>query len=134
MADDAVRIDKWLWASRFFRSRGLAAEAVKGGKVRVNGQRAKPARGVRPGDRLRIVKEPWEFHVDVLDVTERRGPAREAEQLYRETDASAQARAEQAARRRAERLTAPRPPAGRPDRRDRRALRRMKQHRSDGGA
>jgi len=132
MAEDSVRIDKWLWASRFFKSRGLAADAVKGGKVRVNGQRAKPSRSVRPGDRLRIVKEPWEFHVDVLGVSERRGPAREAEELYRETQASAAARTEQAARRRAERRTAPRPPPGRPDRRDRRALRRLKQHRRGG--
>jgi ribosome-associated heat shock protein Hsp15 len=86
--DDSVRIDKWLWAARFFKTRGLAAGAIDGGKVEVNGARAKPARNVRPGDVVRIRLGPFEHLVTVRALSARRGPASEAVLLYEE-DASA---------------------------------------------
>ncbi|HYW03830.1 MAG TPA: S4 domain-containing protein [Gammaproteobacteria bacterium] len=122
-----VRIDKWLWAARFFKTRGLASDAVKGGKVHVNGQRVKPAHGLQAGDRVTVTKGPYRFEIDVVDLSEQRGPARMAEQLYRETPRSRSAREEIGARRRAERLSAPRPPRGRPDKKQRRELIRFKQ-------
>ena len=83
-----VRIDKWLWAARFFKTRSLARAAVQGGKVRLNDARAKPARILEPGDELRIQRgeETWVVHVEEL--SDRRGPASEAQKLYRETEES----------------------------------------------
>jgi ribosome-associated heat shock protein Hsp15 len=80
-----VRLDKWLWAARFFKTRGLAAAAVDGGKVHLNGSRAKPAKLVQAGDSLRIRVGPYDWLVTVRAVTERRGPARDAQLLYDET-------------------------------------------------
>jgi ribosome-associated heat shock protein Hsp15 len=100
---EAVRLDKWLWAARFFKTRSLAAEAIAGGHVHLNGERAKPARQPKPGDVLRIRTISAEFEVVVLDVSDRRGSANVAQTLYRETDASAAARA----RAQAERALAP---------------------------
>ena len=96
---DEVRIDKWLWAARFFKTRGLATDAVLGGHVQLNGARVKPAKGVRVGDRLdiRIGTVPWT--VDVLGVSEKRGPATVARTLYAETPESTAAREAQAAQR-----------------------------------
>ncbi|HYW92723.1 MAG TPA: S4 domain-containing protein [Gammaproteobacteria bacterium] len=122
-----VRMDKWLWAARFFKTRGLASDAVKGGKVHVNGQRVKPAHALQPGDRVTVTKGPYRFEIEVVGLSERRGPARTAEQLYRETPESRSGREEISARRRAERLSAPRPPRGRPDKKQRRELIRFKQ-------
>lgn len=85
MNADRVRLDKWLWAARFFKTRGLAAVAVDGGKVHVNGSRAKPAKLVQGGDALRIRIGPYEWFVTVRAVTERRGPPRDAQLLYDET-------------------------------------------------
>ena len=85
MDADSVRLDKWLWAARFFKTRGLASEAVAGGKVHLNGSRAKPARLVRSGDSLRIRIGPYDWFVTVRAVTERRGPPRDAQLLYDET-------------------------------------------------
>lgn len=87
-----VRLDKWLWAARFFKTRSLAAEAIEGGKVEVGGERAKRARLIGAGDELRVRQGPFEHHIIVRGVAERRGPAREAALLYEETEASRRAR------------------------------------------
>ena len=87
-----VRIDKWLWAARFFKTRSLATQAVDGGKVQCNGDRAKPAKPVHPGDELRIRQGPYELIVLVRALSGRRGPASEASLLYEETPASVAAR------------------------------------------
>jgi ribosome-associated heat shock protein Hsp15 len=91
MADDSnsVRVDKWLWAARFFKTRSLATEAVAGGKVEVNGERAKPAKSVKPGDEIRLRLPPYEHILIVRALAERRGPASVAQGLYEETEASA---------------------------------------------
>jgi ribosome-associated heat shock protein Hsp15 len=81
-APDTVRLDRWLWAARFYKSRSLAHGACEGGKVDVNGQAAKPSRGVRPGDRLQITLGEWRRELVVRGLAERRGPASEASQLY----------------------------------------------------
>jgi len=124
-AGHGVRLDKWLWAARFFKTRSNAAAAVTGGKVQLNGARVKPAHRLAPGDRLRIRRDRFEFHVVVRSLASRRGPASEARALYEETEESLRLRAERAAELRAARAAGVRP-AGRPDRRGRRALRRLK--------
>ncbi len=119
-----VRLDKWLWAARFFKTRGLAQQAVEGGKVKLNGERPKSAKEVKPGDRLviRVAESQWAVMVTALG--ERRGPAEQARQLYQESDESRVRRQEQAA---ARKLLAPLPPAtkGRPTKRDRRRMERL---------
>jgi ribosome-associated heat shock protein Hsp15 len=85
---DSVRIDKWLWAARFFKTRSMATDAVDGGKVRLNGDRVKPARSVKPGDRLDIDNGATEWEVIVKDVAEKRGSATIAQTLYDETEES----------------------------------------------
>ena len=114
----SVRIDKWLWAARFFKTRALAARACELGRIQSNGQPAKPARDVHVGDMLRVTNEGGEFLVEVLLLSEIRGPAAVAQTLYRETDASREQRMKVAAERKAfnqfEQL-----PAGRPSKRDR---------------
>ena len=122
--DDAgakLRVDKWLWAARFFRTRSLATGAVEAGQVRVNDERVKPARAVRVGDRVTIRKAGFEWNAEVTALAERRGSASEAAKLYREPEASRQAREEELARRRAAAAAAPDTP-GRPTKRDRRKL------------
>ncbi|PWG63863.1 RNA-binding S4 domain-containing protein [Sediminicurvatus halobius] len=118
---DGVRLDRWLWAARFFKTRRLAVDAIKGGKVSVDGARAKPARTVRAGQRVSVTKGAVTFDVDVLGLSEQRGPATEAEKLYAETDASIAERERQRAQRRAVAAAIPQPDH-RPDRRDRRRL------------
>lgn len=120
------RIDKWLWAARFFKTRSLAAEAVTGGKVKVNGERAKPAKAIRPGDELRIHIGPYEHVVRVLGLSGRRGPAVEAASLYAESAESKAARQELTARLSADRALFPRE-KGRPSKKARRELIRFKQ-------
>jgi ribosome-associated heat shock protein Hsp15 len=122
---DNVRLDSWLWAARFFKTRSLAKHAVEGGKVQIDGQKAKPGKTVTPGMMLEITKESQSFEVEVLELASKRGPASQAEQLYRETEPSRRKRAEAAEHRRAA-GTRPAPPR-RPDKRDRRALRRLRQ-------
>ena len=85
---EPVRLDKWLWAARFFKTRTLAVEAIEGGRVSVNGDRAKPAKNVKPGDAIAIRKPPFEFSVVVKAVAEKRGSAEIAATLYTETDES----------------------------------------------
>ena len=90
---DAVRLDKWLWAARFFKTRSAATEAVAGGKVQVNGDAAKPARTIRPGDQVLVRLSPYQWDLEVTGLAERRGTAAQAAALYRETEASVAARA-----------------------------------------
>ena len=92
-----VRIDKWLWAARFYKTRSLAADAVDGGKVQANGERAKPAKLLKPGDVLSIRSGPYAWDITVLMLSERRGPAAEAAKLYRESDDSRKVREEKIA-------------------------------------
>jgi len=87
-----VRLDKWLWAARFFRTRTLAAEAIDAGRVEVNGERAKRSRAITVGDKLRIRKPPFEQVIEVLGESEQRGPASVAATLYSETEESRKAR------------------------------------------
>ena len=102
-----IRIDKWLWAARFFKTRSLAAEAVAGGKVKVNGERVKPAKAIRLDDELSIRVGPYEHVVRVLGLSGRRGPAQEAALLYAESAQSKAAREALATRLAAERNYAP---------------------------
>jgi ribosome-associated heat shock protein Hsp15 len=118
---DSVRIDKWLWAARFFKTRALASRACDLGRIEANSFRAKPAREVRPGDRLVIENEAGRFEIDVLAVSQVRGPASVAQTLYRETDACREARLRVAAERKAMQQYAPLP-TGRPSKRDRRRI------------
>lgn len=123
--DNTIRIDKWLWAARFFKTRALAAAAVAGGKVKVQGERVKAARLVRVGDRLSIHIGPYEHLVQVRGVSARRGPAPAAALLYEESAASKAARQTLAAQLAAERINVPRG-QGRPTKRARRELIRFK--------
>jgi ribosome-associated heat shock protein Hsp15 len=117
----AVRLDRWLWAARFFKTRSIAAQAVDGGKVQVNGDRAKRSRVLSIGDQVRVRRGPFEFHLTVTELSERRGPAAEAARLYRETEASRHAREALATQ-----LRFSRAPVyegkGRPTKRDRRRI------------
>jgi len=119
-----VRIDKWLWAARFFKTRSQAARACELGRIASNGQTAKPAREVHAGDRLSIKNESGEFEVDVLVLSEMRGPAVVAQTLYQETEASRALRLKLAEERKAmPHFEAPR---GRPSKRDRRQINRAR--------
>ena len=119
---ESVRIDKWLWAARIFKTRGLAAEAIGGGRVHVNGTRVKAAKEVRAGDRLDVTRERGlRLELVVLGVAERRGPAKEAQLLYEETPESAAARERHAAEMRLSGPAAVRG-GGRPTKRDRRRM------------
>jgi len=119
-----VRLDRWLWAARFYKTRSLAAQAVDGGKVQVNGDRAKRSKILRVGDEVRVRRGPFEFLVSVLELSEHRGPATEAAKLYRESEASREAREALATQ-----LKYARTPVyegkGRPTKRDRRLIERF---------
>jgi ribosome-associated heat shock protein Hsp15 len=116
-----LRIDKWLWSTRFFKTRSVAQAAVEGGHVQVGGERIKASRPVKAGDRLTITRERERYVVDVLSIPNRRGPAAEARQHYRETPESEAARAHV---RELNRLSGP-VSEGRPDKRERRDLLRL---------
>lgn len=118
---DAVRIDKWLWAARFFKTRSLASHACDLGRIEANGLRAKPAREVRVGDKLIIQNSGGRFEIDVLAVSEIRGPATVAQTLYRETESSREARVQLAEERKAMAQLVPLP-QGKPTKRDRRRI------------
>lgn len=126
--DPAVRIDRWLWAARLYKTRSLAAAAVRGGRVQLNGARVKPARAVAIGDRVRVNRDEWRKEIIVLGLSDRRGPAREAVLLYEETADSVARRALEAEGRKAQRAAAP---AGRPDKRARRELRGLRRRAQD---
>ncbi|MGH6914024.1 MAG: RNA-binding S4 domain-containing protein [Gemmatimonadales bacterium] len=126
MADSTVRLDRWLWAARFFKTRALAAAAVAGGKVHVNGARVKPAKPVQVGDLVRVRAGPYEWLVTVRGISERRGPARVAQTLYEESPEGRATR-----ERLAEQLRIAPAPAyrgkGRPTKRERRAIERLEE-------
>ena len=117
----SVRLDVWLWAARFFKTRALAKQAVESGKVEVEGQRAKPARGVRAGDALRVQRGEESFEIVVCGLSGMRGPASAAQALYVESDDSRQRRENERAQRAAERAGY-RPPETKPDKRARRLI------------
>jgi ribosome-associated heat shock protein Hsp15 len=122
---DRVRIDKWLWAARFFKTRALASRACELGRIESNGQPAKPSREVHAGDRLRVTNDGGEFQIDVLAVSDMRGPAAVAQTLYRETEASRELRLKLAAERKAmPHFEASR--VGKPSKRDRRIIGRLR--------
>ncbi len=118
-------MDKWLWAARFFKTRSMAAKACELGRIEANGQTAKAAREVRAGDMLRVKREGGELQVEVLGVSEMRGPAPVAQLLYRETEASRELRIRMAEERRMQpHFEAER--EGRPSKRDRRAIGKLR--------
>lgn len=121
---DSVRLDKWLWAARFFKTRSMAQAAIKGGHVEIDGHRAKPSRLVRTGDRLRITKAELLFEIDVLELSERRLSAPLARELYQEDEASLKAREEKLEQQRLLRAEDG-GPEGRPDKRQRRQIHRL---------
>jgi ribosome-associated heat shock protein Hsp15 len=118
---NGMRIDKWLWAARFFKTRSLAARACELGRVQCHNQPVKPAREIRVGELLEIRTEGGEFQVEVLLLSELRGPASVAQTLYRETDESRELRLKLAEERRAMKTFTP-APEGRPSKRDRRKI------------
>ena len=120
-----LRVDVWLWATRFFKTRGLARQAVETGRVEVNEASCKPAKGLRAGDRVRIGRGQERVEVLVLALSPRRGPASEAQQLYRETDASRTAREALREQHRLSGAAVDHPPK-RPDKHARRQLRKIK--------
>jgi len=124
VAEQKVRIDKWLWAARFFKTRSTASQAVSGGHVHVNGNRVKPARIVQVGDTLQIRRGVVEFKILVLELSGRRGPAVKAQTLYEETGESVERREQEAIERRLQR-PANTTPVRRPDKRERRKIRKF---------
>ncbi|MEP6954290.1 MAG: RNA-binding S4 domain-containing protein [Solirubrobacteraceae bacterium] len=127
--DEPVRIDRWLWAARLAKSRALAAEAVSGGRVHVNGAAVKPSRDVRPGDEVELTTGQVRRTVVVRGTAVRRGPAPAAQLLYDETPASVAERERQSQERRLAAQAAP-DPGGRPTKRDRRRMDRTRRPRS----
>ena len=119
-----VRLDLWLWAARFFKTRSLAKQAIETGKVEISGQRAKPSRGVRVGDAMRIARGDETFSVEVLALSDTRGPASIAQTLYRESEASRAEREAKRAELRAGRAGY-KPPETKPDKRARRLIRAL---------
>lgn len=120
----AVRLDVWLWAARFFKTRSLAKQAIEGGKIELEAGVARPARGVHVGDRLRIARGEDRYEVDVLALSEARGPASVAQHLYRETEAGRAARDAAAEQRRLTGSGFAKPPT-KPDKRARRLIRAL---------
>ncbi|MBI5460753.1 MAG: RNA-binding protein [Gammaproteobacteria bacterium] len=120
-----VRIDKWLWAARFFKTRALATEAVEGGKVHVNGERVKPSRQLRCGDEVSVQKGLYTFVIEVLVLSVQRGPAERARGLFLERESSIAARQALQDARRLQAVADPLP-GGRPDKRARRQWQRLK--------
>jgi len=120
----SLRLDKWLWTARFFKTRQLAVEAINGGKVHLNGQRTKPGKEVQPGTRLRIHKGSLEWNLEVIGVAKQRRPAREAVLLYREDEDSRQRRESFLEEQRLIRAANPQP-AIKPSKRDRRMIHRF---------
>jgi len=121
-----ARIDKWLWAARFFKTRSVAREAISGGKVHLNGYRVKPGRALKPGDSLRIQRGEEEYTINIVELSTRRGPATVAQTLYEETEESRNQRERLATQRKLEREQSTKRER-RPDKRQRRRLVRFKQ-------
>ena len=125
-ARTAVRIDKWLWAARFFKTRALAQKSCEMGRIESNGHIAKAARDVRVGDMLKVKNTAAEYEIEVLALSEMRGPAAVAQTLYRETEASREARLKLAADQKAMQQVEGYLPASRPSKRDRRQINRFR--------
>lgn len=125
MSPESLRIDRWLFATRLFKSRSLAAQAVTGGRVHINGIRVKPSHAVRPGDRVSFVRGATTFDCAVRSIPRRRGPASEAQQCYEETPESRAQRELFVQRMKMAAALSPRP-AGRPEKHERRELRRIR--------
>lgn len=123
-ASATVRLDIWLWAARFYKTRALAKQAVEGGKVEINDAAGKPAKPVRPGDRLHVARGEDRYEIDVVALSEARGSASVAQQLYRETDEGRAAREAAAEQRRLVGADQARP-RGKPDKRARRLIRAL---------
>lgn len=123
--EDRTRVDKWLWAARFYKTRSLAAEAIAGGKVQVNGDRVKRAKPLQVGDEVRIRQGPYEYQVVVRELSSQRGPAARAAELYEEKPSSRSAR-ETLALQLKSLHSAFVPERGRPTKKDRRDIRRFK--------
>jgi len=123
----AVRLDKWLWAARFYKLRSLATDAIKHGQISINDQRPKPSRMVHVGDTIEVKKAGQLWTVEVTALGEQRGSAADAQKLYSEGEDSRARRAEQAAQNRAEWLSRPQPPGHKPDKHERARLRRLLQ-------
>lgn len=123
---DPVRMDKWLWAARFFKTRALAVKACELGRIQSNQQMAKASRDVRVGDMLQVKNEGGDFQLEVLLLSEVRGPAVAAQALYRETETSKELRAKVAAERKALAQVDPAWESGRPSKRDRRVMNRFR--------
>jgi ribosome-associated heat shock protein Hsp15 len=121
-----MRIDKWLWAARFYKTRSLAQQAVEGGKVRLNGERVKPAKDLRVGDRLDLNIAAQDWSISVLALSDKRGPASVAQTLYEESDESRTRRAQQAALRKLA-VEPAQERHGRPTKRERRQLERWRE-------
>ena len=125
-ATDKVRIDKWLWAARFFKTRSLAVDAIGSGKILVNDERVKPAKTVQCGDTVSVRLGPYEHVVSVVGLSERRGPATEAAKLYQETAASIEARAKLSEQLRMAPAAFVFEDKGRPSKKDRRDIERLR--------
>jgi len=122
--DKKVRLDKWLWAARFYKTRALAGEAVTGGKVHLSGQRVKPSRSVKIGDCFEVHRGYERYQVIVTDLSERRGSASAAQTLYRETEASIEKRGSEAEKRKLAMMQRPHSES-RPDKKQRRQIRQF---------
>jgi ribosome-associated heat shock protein Hsp15 len=129
-AEEGIRLDKWLWAARFFKTRQLATDAINGGKIHLDGRRTKPGRAVRPGTRLTIHKGSLSWEIRVTGISKQRRPADEAAALYEEDEASRLRRQELVRNRRAEGAVAP-PRGGKPSKRDRRMIHRFTRRAED---
>lgn len=125
----SIRIDKWLWAARFFKTRSLAADAVNGGKVHVNGQRCKPSKEIKIGDHVSITKEQYAWNIEVTDLNKQRRPAKEAILLYHEDEVSVEKRHQQRElQRQQQALLHPSEREHRPNKKQRRQIHRFKQN------
>ena len=122
-SSETIRLDKWLWAARFFKTRQLAGEAIKGGKVHLNGQRTKPGKSVRTGSKLRIHKGSLEWDIEIAYIPQQRRPASEARTFYIETDESYRNRQEQMQEQKRIRASIHHPRGFKPTKRDRRLIR-----------
>jgi ribosome-associated heat shock protein Hsp15 len=122
---NGLRIDKWLWAARFFKTRKLAADAVSGGKVHLNGQRCKPSKEIHIGSQLRISKDQLHWEITVLGLNEHRRPASEAALLYQENAESLLKRQQQAEQQREQRQFLDFAPTHKPNKKDRRLIHRF---------
>ncbi len=121
-----VRLDKWLWAARFFKTRSLATAAIKGGRVHVNGMRVKPGKAAAVGQLIRINKPPQRFEVEIVAISDKRGNFTRAQTLYRETDSSIAQRQHEAELRKLAQQTVVTDFKGRPTKRNRRQMQRFK--------